>query len=101
MPTRKLSDLPRAYCTDREHEPPQHMVYENGLYEHECPSCGNKIRFTVNRPTFYEQLDAMAQIAFGRKWSPVPTEECPQFDHLNGGFCETDAQLRARIRAGK
>lgn len=56
MPTRKLSDLPRQYCTDREHEPPAHMVYENGLYEHECPSCGNKIRFTVNKPTFQEPV---------------------------------------------
>lgn len=50
MPTRKLSDTPRQYCRDPEHEVPSHMVFDNGLYEHECPGCGNKIRFQVNKP---------------------------------------------------
>lgn len=53
MPTRKIAEPNnRGYCRDREHNPPSMMVYENGLYEHECPSCGAKQRFRVNKPTF-------------------------------------------------
>lgn len=33
-----------------------------------------------------------------RKWSPTQTEECPIEDTLRGGYCETDEQLRERLR---
>lgn len=49
MPTRKIADLPKA-CTDPEHGPPAHAVLSPGVYEHECPACGHKIRFTVAPP---------------------------------------------------
>lgn len=53
MPTRKIAEPnDRGHCRDREHKPPSMMVYENGLYEHECPSCGAKTVFRVNKPTF-------------------------------------------------
>ncbi len=38
-------------------------------------------------------------VATMRKWSPEQTEECPVEDSLRGGFCESDAQLRARIES--
>lgn len=53
MPTRKIAEpKDRGHCRDPEHNPPSMMVYENGLYEHTCPSCGAKKVFRVNRPTF-------------------------------------------------
>jgi hypothetical protein len=52
MPTRKIADLPLPrVCRDPEHNPPMHMTYENGVYEHECPWCHHKQTFTVNKPT--------------------------------------------------
>jgi len=52
MPTRKIDGHGhRGTCRDAQHNPPSMMVYENGLYEHECPSCGAKQMFRVNRPT--------------------------------------------------
>lgn len=51
MPTRKITEPnDRSPCRDPEHEPPSMMVYANGLYEHECPSCGAKNVFRVNKP---------------------------------------------------
>lgn len=47
MNTRKISDLPEM-CRHPEHNPPTHMVYEPGVWEHICPSCGNRIVFTVS-----------------------------------------------------
>lgn len=49
MPTRKIGEVenPKAVCRDPEHNPPTHMVYEPGVWEHECPRCGRKIRFVV------------------------------------------------------
>lgn len=101
MPTRKLSDTPRQYCRDPEHEVPSHMVLDNGLYEHECPGCGNKIRFVVNKPTLHQQLDNIAKTTLSRKWSPVRTLECPVEDALHGGYCESDTQFRIRILYGE
>jgi len=55
MPTRRL-DEPRSPltsewdngpCTHPEHNPPSHMVFQPGRYEHTCPSCGKKTVFTV------------------------------------------------------
>ena len=51
MPLKKLSDPPKI-CNDPNHDPPPHIVLENGTYEYECPSCGHKVIFTVSRPTF-------------------------------------------------
>lgn len=55
MPTRKLpkewSKFAAEYCRDPEHDPPSMQVFENGVYEHECPSCGAKSLFSVNKPT--------------------------------------------------
>ncbi len=46
--------------------------------------------------------DALNRIAeactTARLWSPTPTEECPVTDHLKGGFCESDEQLRIRLK---
>jgi len=49
MPTRKIADLPRV-CRHPEHNPPNMMVYENGVWEHVCPACGAKQTFVVNKP---------------------------------------------------
>lgn len=49
---RKISELPEdtklwtyqnPNCLNPEHEPPRHINLEPGIYEHICPSCGNKI----------------------------------------------------------
>lgn len=37
-------------CLNLEHNPPMHIVLENGTYKHTCPGCGNVIVFTVNNP---------------------------------------------------
>lgn len=53
MPTRKIRDLePELVCRHPDHDPPTHMLFENGVWEHECPGCGRKIQFTVNHPRF-------------------------------------------------
>ena len=50
MPTKKIADLP-APCRDPDHNPPSHMVWANGTYEHVCSGCGRKTSFTVAKPT--------------------------------------------------
>lgn len=50
MPTRKIADLPGG-CRHPEHDPPKMQVFGNGIYEHECPSCGHTQQFVVNKPT--------------------------------------------------
>ena len=55
MPTKRIGDVdkfPSNPCVNPEHNPPGHMVFPNGVYEHTCPGCGNKIIFTVNRPVY-------------------------------------------------
>ena len=53
MSTRKIRDLePKEICRDPEHTPPQFMVYEDGVWEHICPSCGKRTEFVVNKPKF-------------------------------------------------
>lgn len=50
MPTRKIADLPKPEdppCSHPEHNPPTHMAFEPGTYEHECPSCHRKTVFDV------------------------------------------------------
>lgn len=45
-------------------------------------------------------LDAELKIeGFKRKWSPQKTDDCPIEDVVLGGYCESDAQLRARLKA--
>jgi hypothetical protein len=54
MPTRRIGDeIPNKICFSKDHEPPQHQLFDNGVYEHVCSACGHKTIFTVNRPTFY------------------------------------------------
>jgi len=41
MPTRKIADLPyRKICRNPSHDPPNMIVLPPGIYEHECPGCG-------------------------------------------------------------
>ena len=49
MPTRKISDLPEfgRPCHDPDHGIPNHAVFNPGIYEHTCPSCGEKKQFIV------------------------------------------------------
>lgn len=51
MPTRKIGEVDneKMRCRDPEHNPPTHIVYEPGIWEHECPRCGRKVRFVVPR----------------------------------------------------
>lgn len=49
---------------------------------------------------WYEELDRIASTVLQRHWSPVRTEECPIEDRLRGGYCESDEQLRTRIKVG-
>lgn len=54
MPTRKIGELPKdfmfpARCTHPEHDPPKHMVYQQGIYEHECPGCHRVVQFVVDQ----------------------------------------------------
>lgn len=51
MPTRRLPDniqWQKPLCRHPEHNPPSHFAPPPGLYEHECPACGNKIVFRVD-----------------------------------------------------
>ena len=43
---RKIKDA-EIPCMDSEHNPPMHIVLAPGTYEHTCPSCGKKVKFTV------------------------------------------------------
>jgi hypothetical protein len=44
--TKKIGDVPHP-CSHPEHNPPSHMVYKPGVYEHTCPGYGKKTVFTV------------------------------------------------------
>lgn len=49
---RKIAELPeKNVCRDREHHPPSMQVFESGIWEHECPTCGYVTKFRVDRPT--------------------------------------------------
>lgn len=56
MSTRKIQEDKKTseqrMCQSIGHNPPMMQVFENGLYEHTCPDCGNTIQFRVARPTF-------------------------------------------------
>lgn len=54
MPTRKIRDLdPQEVCRHPEHNPPKHMLFEDGIYEHECPECHRKVEFVVRRDYYW------------------------------------------------
>lgn len=59
MPTRKVGEVDWSKfrpCSNPDHDVPSMMVFQPGVYEHECPGCKNIIRFTV-RPTHYLQVE--------------------------------------------
>ncbi len=37
-------------CRDPEHNPPGHIVLEDGDYRYTCPSCGKVTTFVVSNP---------------------------------------------------
>jgi len=56
MPTRKISGPDNIKnCMDADHDVPMFQVFEPGTYEHECPSCGKIIRFTIPEKTMWKQ----------------------------------------------
>lgn len=49
--TKKIADLPRhETCLSPNHNPPNMMVYSDGVYEHICSACGHRTIFTVRNP---------------------------------------------------
>ena len=56
MPFRKIDEKDSKWkklnlCRHPEHNPPGHIVLEDGTYEYECPACGKITIIHVNRPT--------------------------------------------------
>ncbi len=53
MPTKRtyVDGYKTEPCYDLDHNPPTHIVYPPGTYEHVCPSCGKIIRFVVQNKT--------------------------------------------------
>ena len=47
MTLRKIADLP-VPCRDPDHRAPKFVALAPGIYEHTCPSCGEKTVFTVD-----------------------------------------------------
>lgn len=48
MPIRKIKHFPENQtCRHPEHNPPNMIVLEPGVYEHTCPACGKKQTFVV------------------------------------------------------
>jgi hypothetical protein len=43
--TKKVRDF--KVCLNPGHNPPMHMHYEPGEYEHTCPGCGHITKFSV------------------------------------------------------
>ena len=38
---------PRDRCVNPEHDPPQHIVLEPGVWKYTCPGCGRTLTITV------------------------------------------------------
>lgn len=74
MPTRRLPDpdqkswVPHP-CMHPEHNPPKHMVFQPGHYEHECPGCGRKQQFFV-QGVVCETKPSGRSVPFGSSWLP-------------------------------
>lgn len=52
MPTKKIGNAPGTGpsgrpCLSPDHNPPNMMVFQPGIYEHTCSGCGAKQTFTV------------------------------------------------------
>lgn len=47
MPTKKIADDEKP-CFHPDHDPPRHMVFPPGTYEHACPGCKRKVVFRVD-----------------------------------------------------
>lgn len=52
MPFIKEKKLKKSPCTDREHNPPTHIVLDPGIYTWKCPSCGKEETFTIPQVSF-------------------------------------------------
>ncbi len=83
MPTKKIGDLPEPWkkpqlCMNSEHNPPSHMVFPPGVYEHTCPGCGNKITFAVDGMMKYlckkEDRMTLAPTPINEWWEKVEKE---------------------------
>lgn len=48
MPFEKIQDLTEK-CLHPEHNPPQHISLQPGIYKYTCPSCGAAKTITVPR----------------------------------------------------
>lgn len=49
--TVKIAEIKEETCLNPEHNPPSHMVFDSGVYQHTCPGCGKVQTFTVNNHT--------------------------------------------------
>jgi hypothetical protein len=73
MPTRKIDDAlwEKAICHDRDHDPPSHMVWPPGTYEHVCSSCGRTVRFVVGSIRMdASELAKSVQGCVQKAWDP-------------------------------
>lgn len=52
-------------CRHPEHDPPSMMYLPAGLYEHQCPGCGSRTRFTGSRVTMLALVVALVLSACG------------------------------------
>lgn len=79
MPTRKISNLPvEKICQHREHLPPIMRVFTPGIYEHECPDCGNVIRFVVpEAPSYYDDTRRESEYSEHNDWVRKQDESRP------------------------
>jgi|WetSurMetagenome_2_1015567.scaffolds.fasta_scaffold282026_3 hypothetical protein len=51
MPIRKIEEKEPEICRSTDHKAPNMMALPPGLYEHECPQCGEKTQFRVGNYT--------------------------------------------------
>ena len=47
MSFKKIASLVPKICFHREHNPPNMIVLQPGVYKHECPGCKKKTTFVV------------------------------------------------------
>lgn len=57
MPFRKIeAGWAKQICTSSEHNPPQHIYLEPGVYEYECPVCHQKQIVKITEPKLYGDI---------------------------------------------